>query len=308
VSLHLRGYIDLPNRRRPGGFDHAAVHSAAGRVYVAHTANDALDVLDAADKRYLRSIPNLTGGAGVLVSEEHNRVFTSNRGEDTVGVFSPDAEAGILKVSVGVHPNGLAFDPRRGHLLSANVGDPSAPNSFTLSVVDTERKAMIGSVAMPGRTRWAVYDPQSDAFYVNIAKPAQIVIVTADDPIHVTSVLESPAPGPHGLDLDAEGGRLFCACDARQLLWLELPKGRILAQSSLSGSPDVIFFNPALHHLYVAVGDPGVIDVFDTDTMQRIEAAPSEMGAHTIAFDTDREELYCFLPQTHRAAVYVDEG
>jgi hypothetical protein len=40
------GAIALPPHRGKGGFDHAAVHAASGHVYVAHTANDAVDVID----------------------------------------------------------------------------------------------------------------------------------------------------------------------------------------------------------------------------------------------------------------------
>jgi hypothetical protein len=38
------GYIALPPHSGKGGFDHAAVHAASGHVYVAHTANNAVDV------------------------------------------------------------------------------------------------------------------------------------------------------------------------------------------------------------------------------------------------------------------------
>ena len=61
MRLELAGYIDLPAHLKPGGFDHAAVHRATARLYVAHTANDAIDVLDCAADHYLRSIPNLAG-------------------------------------------------------------------------------------------------------------------------------------------------------------------------------------------------------------------------------------------------------
>lgn len=32
------------------------------------------------------------------------------------------------------------------------------------------------------------------------------------------------------------------------------------------------------------------------------------LWAHTLAFDAERNKVYAFLPQTHRAAVYVDKG
>ena len=66
MSLELLGYIELPGNIKPGGFDHAAVHCGSGRLYVAHTANDCLEVIDCVHDRYLHSIGNLTGVAGAL--------------------------------------------------------------------------------------------------------------------------------------------------------------------------------------------------------------------------------------------------
>lgn len=306
MGLRRQGYIDLPAHIRPGGFDHAAIHRASGRLYVAHTSNDAVDVIDCANDRFLHSIPGLTGVAGALVSDERNLVFTSNRGENTVGIFLPDDEKNLTKVSVGMRPNGLAYAPAHNLLLAANVGDPAVSGSFTLSLVDVTKRALVASVPVPGRTRWAVFDRSTAMFYVNIADPAQIVVVEANKPAQVARTIAIPAAGPHGLDLDAPRRRLFCACDSKKVLTVDSTTGAVLTQSDLSGVPDVMFFNVALKHLYVAVGDPGVIDVFDTETMRRIETVSTEKGAHTLAFDEERNKVYAFLPETHRAAVYQD--
>jgi DNA-binding beta-propeller fold protein YncE len=308
MSLQLLGHIELPGNLKPGGFDHAAVHCGSGRLYVAHTANDALDVVDCVEDRYLHSIENLTGVAGALVSNEQNLAFTSNRGENTVGIFAPDSEASLAKVGVGIRPNGLAYDPAKGLLLVANVGDPKVPNSFTLSIVNVKERRMTASVRVPGRTRWPVFDAEGELFYVNIADPAQIVVLPSDAPDRVVRTLTVPAPGPHGLDFDPEHRRLFCACDANQLVILKADSGEVLTQLELSGSPDVIFFNRVLRHLYVAIGDPGVVDVFDTNLMERIETVPTDGDAHTLGFDAERNKVYAFLPKTHRAAVYVDQS
>jgi DNA-binding beta-propeller fold protein YncE len=306
VALRLDGYIDLPAHVAAGGFDHAAIHEPTRRLYVAHTANDAVDVIDCDREVFIRSIHDLRGVAGVLVSEEPDRVFTSNRGENTVGIFRPTAEDSVAKVPVGVRPNGLALDPGRGTLLAANVGDPAVPGSFTLSVVDIGTGSMRGAIPVAGRTRWAIYDPGRDRFFVNIAKPGQIVTIAADDPHHVDETYTVPADGPHGLDLDTSTGRLLCACDDGQLLVLEAATGRMLGTVTLSGPPDVIFLDPELARCYVAVGDPGVIDVIDVQALRRLEAVPTEAGAHTTALDARRHRLYVFLPKTHRAAVFAD--
>lgn len=306
MALKLAGHIELPPHVKPGGFDHAAIHRASSRLYVAHTANDALDVVDCAGDCYLHSLPNLIGVAGALVSDESNLVFTSNRNENTVGIFSPDDDDSVVKVGVGVRPNGLAYDPKRNLLLAANIGDPTLPGSFTVSLVDVRQRTMMADVPVPGRTRWAVFDAQANVFYVNIMDPAQIVVIDANQP-KVARTYAAPVAGPHGLDLDGDRRRLFCAGDGKKLVTLDADTGYALNEQDISGVPDVVFFNAALKHLYVAVGDPGVIDLFDTETMQRIETVPTEKGAHTLAFDALRNKVYAFLPHTHRAEVLVDQ-
>jgi DNA-binding beta-propeller fold protein YncE len=307
MSLQQIGFIELPAHTGPGGFDHAAVHQGTDRLYVAHTSNDALDVIDWACDAYVRSVSDLKGVAGALVSDERNLVFTSNRGANTVGIFSPERDTQVAKIGVGIRPNGLAYDALRNLLLAANAGDPAIPGSITVSMVDVEHRRLIANIPVPGRTRWAVFDAQTGSFYVNIADPAQIMVISAANPSRIGRTIDVPAAGPHGLDLDVAQGRLFCACDGKKLVCMDALSGHILAQADLSGVPDVIFFNSALKHLYVAVGDPGVIDVFDTDAMQLIESINTETGAHTIAFNPQANKIYAFMPQSHRAAVYIDQ-
>ncbi|HKA23338.1 MAG TPA: hypothetical protein VKF80_00020 [Candidatus Eisenbacteria bacterium] len=286
----------MPPHAGPGGFDHACVAARAGRLYVAHTANDAVEVVDTRRARHLSTLGGLAGVAGALVCEEQGLVFTSNRGEDTVGILEP---GGVFKVPVGRRPNGLAYDPGHRLLLAANVGEPPS-----LSFVSIDERREIARVPMPGRTRWAIFDPRTTCFLVNIADPSRIVLVESDHCDRVAGTIEIPAPGPHGLDADLERRLLYCACDQGTLVVLNLDTGAILTERPLSGAPDVVFFDPGLRLLHVAVGNPGVIDVFDTASNRLCETVATEKGAHTIAFDPTTHHVYAFLPETHAAAVF----
>lgn len=299
------GFVDLPRHAGEGGFDHAAVHEPTGQIYVAHTANDAVDVIETETQRWLGSIGGLKAVAGALVAAP-GLVFTSNRGENSVGIIRIDEPTRVEKVGVGVRPNGLAYDPRRARLLAAHVGDPAIPGSCTVSLVDVAARKRVADVPVAGRTRWTVYDPVADVFHVNIAAPPQIVVVSADDPVHVKRVVPISEAGPHGLDIDVERRRLFCACDAGVLLEVHADTGEVLAREPIAGVPDVVFFNQKLRRLYVAIGEPGVIEVFDTAPMRRHEIVPTEIGAHTLSFDARRDVVCAFLPGTHRAAVFQD--
>ena len=61
MILEQIGEVQLPAHDKPGGFDHAAVHGPRGRLYVAHTANDAVDVIDCATNTYHRFDPCASG-------------------------------------------------------------------------------------------------------------------------------------------------------------------------------------------------------------------------------------------------------
>ncbi len=308
MSLEPVGEVELPAHHKPGGFDHAAVHGRQGRLYVAHTANDAIDVIDCASNTYRGSITGLDAVAGALVCQAQDLVFTSNRGENTVGIFPVDQEAALVKVKVGLRPNGLAYDPGRRLLLAANVGEPSRPGSFSVSMVDVGGRAMIADIAVPGRTRWTVFDEETGWFYVNIADPPQIVVVEGANPSHVARTFVVAAAGPHGLDLDIAARRLFCACDDKTLVVLDCRSGAELTRAPLAGAPDVIFFNRERRHLYVATGEPGLIEVFETDRMRLVQTVGTGSGAHTLGFDERRNTVYAFLPDTHRALVFRDNG
>ena len=306
MPLRQLGYIDLPPHVGSGGFDHAAVHELSGRVFVAHTANDAVDVLDVAAGKHVGSVGGLPAVAGALAVATPDLMVTSNRGENTVGLFSPDDLGSVAKIAVGVRPNGLALDPRRGRILAAHVGDPAIPGSTTVSILDLASRRRLADLPVPGRTRWAVHDPVTDAFFVNIMDPPHIAVVEAGDPPRVRRLIPIPHAGPHGLDIDVTRRRLYCACDAGVFLEIDADGGNILATEPLAGVPDVVFFNPRLGRVYVAIGEPGVIEIFCTARLKPLESVATEPGAHTLSFDAARNLVCAFLPATHRAVVYED--
>src|SRR5262249_48740153 len=199
------GYVELPEHTGSGGFDHAAVHSGSGHVYVAHTANNEVAVFDPLSREYLFSVPDLPGVAGVLVSNEAQLIIASNRSENTVAVFPPGADPRLSKLSVGVRPNGLAYDHARRQILVANVGDLAIPGSHTLTVVGLEEWAVRAQIPVSGRTRWAVYDPDAQEFYVNIADPPEIAVVDARHTDMIARTFTIPSACLHAIEIALNG-------------------------------------------------------------------------------------------------------
>lgn len=66
--------------------------------------------------------------------------------------------------------------------------------------------------------------------------------------------------------------------------------------------------NPRRDRLYVATGEPGVLQSIDTGAGRVVETIATGRGAHTLGFDAEREHVYAFLPGPHAAAVFAEAG
>ena len=304
MTLTRTGFIPIPPGAKPG-FDHADIYrsgAGAARMYVAHTGADRVDVIDCVAGTWLHALEDHPGVAGVLVDVASELLFTSDRAAAQVSAHRCSDEDLIGRVGVGPHPNGLAFDAGRGRLFSFNLGEPVGENC-TVSVVDVGAQQVIATIGLPGRPRWAVYDPVTDHVYANIRDPAQILVIGAES-LTVSRVIDVPVSGPHGLWIDGEW--LYCAADGAALVVLHRDTGEVSALLPLPGTPDAVMHHPALGHLYVAIGDPGVIAVADTKSREIIENVPTEPGAHTLGIDPRDHRVYAFLPGSDGAAVYQD--
>jgi DNA-binding beta-propeller fold protein YncE len=301
MSLNRVGFVPIPPGTEPG-FDHADTYRAGRRMYVAHTGADRVDVIDCRAQTFLHSLPGLPGVAGVLIDEEHDLLFTSDRGAARVSVFRCSDEQLLARVDVGPHPNGLAYDRRRRRLYALNLGEPLGQDC-TVSVVDVDAMGVVAELPLPGRPRWALYDEERDRVYANIREPAQIVVVDAGR-TRIESTYGVPSEGPHGLWLDSE--RLFCAADGGALVVVDRDTGDVVASLPLPGVPDVVMHDADLRRLYVAVGEPGRVCAFASDSLEHVETVETERGAHTIGWDPDSRCLYVFCPGSCGAAIFEE--
>ncbi len=303
-KLALRQYVFLPSHPA-GDFDHGDVYLQSGRVFVANTAAGTVEVVDGERLRHLATIPGCLEASGMLCAQEERLIFAAARGVGKLLVIDPTTNTVLRTVAVGPRPNGLAWDRLRGHLLVADVQENQA------YLVDPQAGEVMAQVELPGRPRWAVYHQARDRFLVNIREPACVAVLSAD-PFALVEQFPVWSPGPHGLDLDQEGRRAFVACDGSTVVTLDLASGREQARVSIAGPPDAIWHNHRLGRLYVAIAHlgildeaPGVINVVNTHSMTVEEQIPTEVGAHTTAYDALRQRLYVFLPSC-RVAVYEE--
>ncbi len=292
------GSVTLPPHTS-GGFDHGDVHASTGRVFVAHTANNSVEVIDGERLAHLATISGCEEASGVLCVQDEGMVVAAARGNGKILLIDAMTEKAVGEMQAGSKPNGLAWDTRRKHLLAADVGDNSA------RILDPSSKRVLSTISLPGRPRWSVYDSRLDLFLVNIRKPSGMFSISAGSMMGERFIPISVA-GAHGLDIEKELGRAFVACDGKAVVVLDIDTGKEIATVPIAGEPDAVCHNQQGNRLYCAIGRPGVVDVIDTLELVVDEQIRTEEGAHTVAFDPARQRLYIFLPGSCRASVYEE--
>lgn len=299
MALKFRNYIDLPSHNS-GGFDHADIHLSSGKVFLAHTANGAVEIIDGLKNNHLTTIRGCPEASGILCAQDENTVFAASRGVGKVIVMDANNGQILRELKTGPKPNGLAWDVMREQLLVADV------ERLQAMLFDPYSGEVLATAMLPGRPRWCVYDQRSDLFLVNIRDPAGLVLLMPKN-LDQKNFLPVSAPGPHGLDLDA-AGHAFIACDAKKIILIDIENGREISSVSIGGEPDVIWYNKSRRRLYCAIGKPGIIEVIDSKEFAISERIKTEEGAHTLAFNSNTQLLYAFLPKSCRAAVYEETG
>ena len=213
----------------------------------------------------------------------------------------------VDKIAVGVRPNGLAYDPRRGRLLVAHVGDPAIPR--LVHGVDRGRPR---PEAHRGRSRGgpnAVDRLRSRRRCVSRQHRGS----SADrrhrgrrSGRHPTR-RPDPARGP-----PRPGHRCRPAPPVTApampgvLLEVDADSGTILGAEPIAGVPDVVFFNAACAASTSRSAIPASSRCSTRAPLRRHETIPTEPGAHTLSFDAARHLVCAFLPASHRAAVYEE--
>jgi YVTN family beta-propeller protein len=109
-----------------------AVCADGGRLYVTAQDEDALLVIDPADREVMARIAVGRRPHGVVLNRDCDRAWVSNEEDDTVSVVDLEIGASIGEIPTGYMPTGLALGPEEKRLYVANwLGDD-------ISVLDLE--------------------------------------------------------------------------------------------------------------------------------------------------------------------------
>ena len=296
-SLNAMGVIDIPGAAG-SAFDHGIFDARSRRVFIAHTARSAVEVIDLDAGRHIATLPGFPGVAGAVADE--GEILVTNRAGASVTWLDAVTLRTKSLLPTGARPNGAAIVKRLSLGIAACIGDESeAPKLQAFRLGNGYRV----SLDLPGRPRWCVTDAAAERLFLCIRDPSMILVASLPD-LRPLAQWPLPSAGAHGLDIDHARERLYAACDGGDLVEVDSRSGEVTNVWPIAGVPDVTFFNPATGRVHVAIGEPGLVETIDPRTGKAIQTMTGADAHTTVLVPPDR--LYVISPAHGGVLVLAD--
>jgi len=289
-TIKPAGTIHLPGN---GGFtDYMVVSPDTHRLYAGYRTENKLFVVDTETNAVVGSVGNLAKVCSVALVPERKLGFTSNRGDDTVGVIDLTTNKLLRKIPGGHGPDAIIYNAAAKVVCVSN----HEGRGITLIDVGSEKST---TISLGGLAEYVQADPKTGIIYQNLEDTSEVVVIDPKQNAVIARYKTAPGVEPTGLALDAEHHRLFSACGNEKLVVLDADTGKVIATIPIGAGVDFAAYDAALQRIYTANGQSGTMTVIhqaSPDQYSVLENVPTHRGGHALAID----------PVTHR--IYVTYG
>src|SRR5882757_4152472 len=287
-TLKKVAQFDLPGP--PGKrFDYLTIDADDHYLISAHLAAGQTYVIDLRTNKVVATVTDTPGAEGVEYIPELKKFYTSNAGDNTIGVVDLKQIKVVKKLQTEAKPDGSTYAaPFHKLYVSDERGKAEA-------IVDVTKDEIIKTLHFSSETGMPQYDPVARKVYVNLQDENIFAVIDPATDEVVGRYAVGRCKGNHGMTLDPEHHRAFLSCEGNNLMTVfDLDKHEPIAFLSMAGGPDVIKFDPGLKRIYVACGS-GAIAVFHQDDPQhyrKLEDFKVQHAVHSLAVDLETHHVY----------------
>jgi DNA-binding beta-propeller fold protein YncE len=280
--------FDLPG---PLGrrFDYLTIDSEDHYLISAHLAAGQTYIIDLHTNKLVAEVTDTPGAEGVEYVPESKKFYTSNAGDNTIGVVDLRQMKVIKKLHTESKPDGSAYAARFHKLyVSDERGKAEA-------IVDVKNDEIVKTLHFNSETGMPQYDPVARKVYVNLQDENIFAVINPATDEVIARYPVGRCKGNHGMTLDAEHHRAFLSCEENNLMTVfDLDKHEAIAYLPMADGPDVIKFDPGLSRIYAACYS-GAISVFQQDDPQhyrKLEDFKVQHAVHSLAVDPETHRVY----------------
>jgi DNA-binding beta-propeller fold protein YncE len=286
--------IDLPG---PKGerFDYLTIDEEDHFLLSAHLGPGILYVIDLRTNKLVKAIPGVPGITGLEFVPGTAKVYTSDWGEEKIGIVDLRSMTVIKRLPTAAKPNGSTYATPFRKLYVANTLGKA------VTVVDVDKDEILKTVSFESETGMPQYDSSARKVYVNLRSTNEIAEI---NPATDSVSGKYPVDGcqfNHGMAIDSEHHRAFILCTRnRTLTVFALDTHAAIAHLPMPAGADVVKFDAGLGRIYVACSS-GFISAFQGDgkAYRKLEDFPVEKMVYSLAVDSASHRVYAPEQQEH---------
>ncbi len=291
--------VELPG---PKGrrFDYLTVDPDDHFVIVAHMHGDQTYFVDMRTNQVAATITDTPGVEGVEYVPDEKKVYTSNSGDNTIGVIDVAKRKVVKKLKTEAKPDGSTYAaPFHKLYVSDERGKAEA-------IVDVRTDTIVNTLHFPSETGMPQYDPVAKLVYVNLQDIDRFAAIDPKDDRVVAQYPVTGCRGNHGMALAPEQRRAFLICEENNLLAVfDLEKHSVIQTIPLPPGGDVVKSDAARGRVFVACysGAITAVQALPSGQYKKLTDAGVERRMHSLAIDPETGNLY--VPEEQEAGAPV---
>lgn len=295
--------IQLPKDTTLPSFDLLTLDSRVGRLYVAHSSMDAMDIVDLKTKKVAGSVAGLRKIHAIALTADPNIVFTSDPADGMVGVADV-AQRKVLKyIDTGPQPDAIAYDPTNDLVVVALA------STNTVKLIDPHSYAIVATIALPGTPELMDVDPTGGRVFLAINDKNEVIIIDVKARQITTTFKGCDIAIPTGVAYDPDQQRLYVASrpgNNRELNVIDTLLDRCLGVVDIGFGTDQLAFNTHNHHVYAANGGSKNLSVIDAVALKPLGVVGTGPIAKSVAVDPTTDLVYALVGRAGIVGVYHD--
>jgi DNA-binding beta-propeller fold protein YncE len=237
----------------------------------------------------VKAIPGVPGITGLEYIPGLRKVYTSDWGENKVGVVDLRKMIVTKHLPTAEKPNGSVYASGFGKVYVSDT------DGKAVAIVDVAKDENVKTLTFNSATGMPQYDSTARRIYVNLRSANEIAEIDLAKDAVVGRYPVEGCQGNNGMAVDAEHHRAFLLCGGnRTLTVFALDAHRAIAHLPLAQGADVVKFDPGLGRVYAACSS-GVIGVYreeDADHFSKVEDFPVQRLVHSLALDVATHGVY----------------
>ena len=267
-----------------GAFDYLTVDSPAKRLYVTHGAE--IVVIDLSTNKVVGRIPDTPRVHGIAIGPG-DRGFTSNGGEDKVGIVDLKTLQTLSKIGTGKNPDAILYEPKQQEVYALNHTGES------VTVINAANGSVVATIPLAGTAETGQADPGLGRVFVNIEDKNSVDVIDVATHKVIANWPVAPAISPTGMAIDTVGHRVIVG-GGKFMVMIDASSGKVVATAPICTGTDATFFDPGTKLAFSSCSD-GNITVVHQDSPGKltvVQTLVTARGARTMALDPATHRVY----------------